>query len=249
MPDVIEIPDRGYRFAPYAFQYSSGLAALPGWRIERVRFTRPVPLDQGFRLISEMLRGEGVPLTAFCACELRSPAPFTDQGFLDFNKRYAAVLGEWGVPVNGQNPVTRSNVCPDIAPPPEPSFYAFSYVRPASGAPPSFTVSGSGESVDGAGSYAERTVAYRDVSPDGMRKKAEQVMRVIEARMAGIGFSWREVTGTQVYTVYDITPFLPDLFVARGAAAHGVTWHHARPPVVDLEFEVDARGVGIERVV
>ena len=104
MSDVIEVPTRGYRFVPHAFQYSSGLAALPGWRIERVRFGSPVPLDQGFRLIAEMLRGEGVPLTAFCACELRSPAPFTDQGFLDFNKRYAAVLDEWGVPVEGKNP-------------------------------------------------------------------------------------------------------------------------------------------------
>ena len=28
----------------------------------------------------------------------------------------------------------------------------------------------------------------------------------------------------------------------------GVTWHYARPPVVDLEYEMDCRGVQIERV-
>jgi hypothetical protein len=37
--------------------------------------------------------------------------------------------------------------------------------------------------------------------------------------------------------------------VRRGAAAHGVTWHFARPPVVGLDFEVDCRGVGTDRVV
>ena len=40
-----------YRFLPYAFQYSSGVAALPGYEIERVQFRRPVPLMQGFERI------------------------------------------------------------------------------------------------------------------------------------------------------------------------------------------------------
>ena len=249
MSDMIEAAERGYRFVPYAFQYSAAVAALPGWRIERVRFARPVPLDDGFRRIAEVLRGEGLALTAFCACELRSPAPFTDQGFYDFNKRYAATLDAWGVPVGGHNPVTRSNVCPEIAPPAEPSFHAFCYAREAADAAPSFVVSGSGESTEGSGTYRERTVAFGDISPEGMRRKAAHVLGVIEGRMAAVGFGWQHVTATQVYTVHNIAPFLPDLFVARGAAEHGVIWHYARPPVVDLEFEADARRVAVERVV
>jgi hypothetical protein len=70
-----------YRFIPGPFQYSGGVAALRGYRIERVRFRRPVPLVRGFELVAEAIKNSGRPLTAFCACELRSPAPFTEQGF------------------------------------------------------------------------------------------------------------------------------------------------------------------------
>jgi hypothetical protein len=34
----------------------------------------------------------------------------------------------------------------------------------------------------------------------------------------------------------------------RGAARSGLTWHYARPPVVDLEFEMDCRRVAREFV-
>jgi hypothetical protein len=41
---------------------------------------------------------------------------------------------------------------------------------------------------------------------------------------------------------------MADEIVARGAAAKGLTWHYARPPVEALEFEMDVRGVAVERV-
>ena len=34
----------------------------------------------------------------------------------------------------------------------------------------------------------------------------------------------------------------------RGAARSGVLWHFARPPVEGLAFEMDVRGVPVERV-
>jgi hypothetical protein len=49
--------------------------------------------------------------------------------------------------------------------------------------------------------------------------------------------------------VRDLYPFLADEIVRRGAARAGLTWHYARPPVRELEFEVDCRSVGRERVV
>ncbi len=249
MANVFDLGERGYRFIDGVFQYSAGVAALPGHRIERVRFSRPVPLDEGFALIADMLRANNRPLTAFCACELRSPAQFTDQGFLDFNKRYVAVLTEWGVLANGRNPVARSNVCPEIDAPPEPSFHAFSFVVPAPGATRSFVSAGSGESMEGNATYRERTVAYQDTSPAGMRLKAEHVMGEMERRMGALGFGWEDTTGVQVYTVHDIHPFLADLVVSRGAAAHGITWQYTRPPVIDLEYEMDCRRVMVERVI
>ena len=47
-------------------------AAEPGFTIERVRFLRPVPLEEGFRRIEAHLGTIGRPTTALCACE----APF-----------------------------------------------------------------------------------------------------------------------------------------------------------------------------
>jgi hypothetical protein len=35
----------------------------------------------------------------------------------------------------------------------------------------------------------------------------------------------------------------------RGGLRHGLTWHFDRPPVVDLEYEMDCRRVNIERVI
>lgn len=127
---TIDFPAGGFSFVPGVFQYSAGVRALQGYRIERVRFTNPVSIAAGFARIADYLRTQSVPLTAFCACELRSPAPFTEEGFRTFNEAYAKVLGEWGLLALGQNPVARSNVCPEIDPPAEPSFYAFSFARP-----------------------------------------------------------------------------------------------------------------------
>jgi hypothetical protein len=69
----------------------------------------------------------GRPTTAFCACELRSPAPFSEQGFTEFNKHYVTTLSRWKLFDGTINPVARINVCPEIDPPGEPSFHAFSF--------------------------------------------------------------------------------------------------------------------------
>ena len=248
MPDVVTFPQGGYRFVKGVFQYSAGVAALPGYRIERVRFAAPIALAEGFARIAGYLQAIGRPLTALSACELRSPAPFDDAGFRSFNLSYADVLRHWGLLALGDNPVARSNVCPEINPPATPSFHAFSYTVPAVDAPASFVIAGSGESIEGKATYAEATVAYRDLSPAGMRAKAAHVHNTMEQRMAALGHNWAEVTDTQVYCVHDIHPFLADDIVRRGAARHGIVWHYNRPPVIDLEYEVDCRAVHVERV-
>jgi hypothetical protein len=239
----------GYRYIPAVFQYSGGVAAEAGFAIHRIRFHRPVPLEAGFAEIKPMIQNTGRPLTAFCACELRSPAPFTEDGFRAFNEVYVRTLREWGLFDGTINPVARSNVCPEIDPPAEPSFHAFSFTVPASGASPSFVVAGSGEAMEGGSTYRERTVRFGETSPDAMREKARYVLGEMERRLDALGFDWNDATATQVYTVHDIHPFLAEEIVRRGAAANGLTWHFARPPVRDLEYEMDCRAVASERVV
>ena len=247
MPETQPFAAGGYRFLPHAFQYSGGVVAEPGFRVERARFANLLPLAQGFDAIEEYLAKLGRPPTAMCACELRSPGQFTDQGFIDFNRHYVQRLESWGTFKNDVNPVARSNVCPEIDAPSTPSFYAFSYTVP--GGEGGFVAAGSGEAREGPGSYAERIVRYGDQSPSAMRDKAHLVLDVMLERMAPLGKGWADVTATQVYTVFDVHSYLADEFVRRGAMAGGLTWHFARPPVQGLDFEVDVRGVSRELVI
>jgi hypothetical protein len=239
----------GYRFIPAVFPYSAGVAALPGHEINRVRFRTPLPLREGFARIREILAAAKRPPTALCACELRSPTPFSEAGFRAFNKIYVGTLAEWGLFANEVNPVARSNVCPAIEPPNEPSFHAFAFTVPAADAPPSFVIAGSGEVPEGHKEYFDHVIARGDVSPAGLRAKAQFVLGEMERRLAALDCAWHDTTATQVYTVHDLYPFLADEIMRRGAARAGLTWHFARPPVVDLEYEMDCRGVHSEQVI
>jgi hypothetical protein len=249
MPDIQTFEPGGYRFIPAVFQYSGGAAALPGFAVRRVRFHRPMPLAEGFARIQQVIVEAGRPLTAFCGCELRSPAPFTDAGFRAFNEVYVVTLRKWGLYDGTTNPVARSNVCPEIEPPPAPAFHAFSFTVVEQNAPPSFVVSGSAEATEGTGPYAARTVRPGDTSADGLRAKARFVLGEMERRMGLLGFRWADATAAQVYTVHDLHPFLADEIVRRGATAAGLTWHYCRPPVAGLDYEMDCRGVYAETVV
>ncbi|CAN5459438.1 hypothetical protein BH11PSE4_BH11PSE4_22040 [soil metagenome] len=240
-----------YSFIPAVFQYSSGVAAHPDFEIERVRFDVPVPLADGFALIARYIEAADRPLTSFCACELRSPAAVDEAGFRTFNEHYVRTLAEWGIfdGIGANNPVARSNVCPEIDPPSEPSFYAFSFTRPRVGGGPSFVIAGGAEASGGPGSYPERIVRYRETTPDALKDKVNFTVGAMEARMASFDHNWKDATATQVYTVHDFHPVMVDALVSRGAARSGLTWHFARPPVVDLEFEMDCRRVMREMVI
>ncbi len=249
MAETAAFEPGGYRYVRGPFQYSAGVAAKPGFAIERVRFRSPAPLEAGFAAIEAHLKAIGRPTTAFCACELRSPAPFTEDGFVAFNRVYVGTLERWGIFEGEENPVARANVCPEIAPPPEPSFHAFSYTVEAADAAPSFVIAGGAEAPEGMANYRDHIVRLGDVCAEAMTEKARFVLGAMEDRMAALGFSWADATATQVYTVHDLHPFLASEIVGRGAVPDGLTWHYARPPVEGLDYEMDVRNVTLERVV
>ena len=239
----------GYRYVRGPFQYSGGVAAEPGFAIERVRFQKPKPIADGFAVIEAHLTALDRPLTSFCACELRSPAPFTEDGFIAFNRIYVGTLERWGIFRDEENPVARSNVCPEADPPPEPSFEAFSYTIPAAAdAQTSFIIAGSAEAAEGAGSYRERIIRLGDTSPDAMREKVRYVLNAMETRMGALGVGWPQASVIQAYSVHDIHPVMSKEIITRGTASGGLTWYFARPPVEELEYEMDVRGVPVERV-
>jgi hypothetical protein len=244
MSTLLPFPDGGFSFLEGVFPYSQGVVALPGFAIERARFARPVPVTEGFRRIADYLSSIGRPKTAFCACELRSPKTFSFTDFGDFNKGYVAVLEQWGLFRDGDNPVARSNVAPEIDPPAEPCFYAFSYTVPSK-TTGSFIVAGSGEWPEG-GKFPEEIVARGDVSPAGMAKKADWVLGIMDARLKGLGASWSGATVSQLYTVQEVKSQVER--IQKHIRPSSLTWHWCRPPIAELDFEMDLRGVSVERV-
>ncbi|HZQ15034.1 MAG TPA: hypothetical protein VFB31_19680 [Pseudolabrys sp.] len=249
MTDVALFADGGYRYLKGVFQYSAGVTAEPGFEIERARLRQPLALAQAIPAIEAHLRARGRPLAALCACELRSPAPFTERGFTDFNRDYVRWLEDWNLFRDGINPVARTNVCPAVNPPEEVVCYAFSYTMPAVGLDTSFVVAGSGEAPEGKSNYRDYAIRLGDRSAGAIRDKAQWVLAEMERRMSALGFKWKDSTGTHLYTVYDVHPFIAEEIAARGAMANGLSWHYSRPPVQDLDYEMDVRGVCRELVI
>jgi hypothetical protein len=241
----------GFAFLEGGYPYSAGVIALPGFAIRRVRFLRPLAVAQGFECIAAHLAAAQRPLTAFAACELRSPAPFTLDGFRGFNRGYREVLERWGLMHQGLNPVARSNLAPAFDAPSEPVFHAFCYTVALPAGSPSrpadYVVAGSGEWPEHL-DFPEGIVARGDTSPAGLASKAAYVLDTMRARADGLGGDWSRLSGVSVYTVHDIHALLAPLFAARGLLGPGLTWHPCHPPIRELEFEMDVRSVSEEHL-
>ena len=244
-----DAPDGNYRFLPGIPAFSSGVVAQPGWEIVHATLAAPVPWREGFARIDRHLREVGRPRTALCGIMLRSPAPFTFDGFDGFNQGYRALLGEWGILVDGENPIPRTNVAPVIGAPSEPSLYAFDYTVAGTTPAPTFVVAGAGEMRERARG-ADGIIRHGETSTDAMREKARFVMGVMQDRLRALGGDWNRVTAIDIYTAESIHPyFLEDILRPAGPAAiHGVRWFPSRPPIRGLEFEMDLRGVARELV-
>ncbi len=253
-----------YAFLEGGLPFSAGVIAVPGFEIVRARFARVLPIAEGFEAIAAHLRERHRPLTALCAAELRSPAPFTVGGFDSFNAGYVAELERWGLLRGKLNAVARSNVCPVYDPPAEPGFHAFCYTVP-SGASQAGFLTTSDHAVDAPGPrcfviagfaewamgtpFPQGVVAYADTSPAGLARKAAFVLDGLARNTSALGGDWNATTAVQVYTAHEIGSMVPSLFAPRGLARLGLHWHPCRPPVEGLDFEIDVRCVRREIVI
>ena len=245
----------GYSFLSGSATYSSGAIALEGYVMVRATFFRPVPVAQAFEQIEKYLSSIGRPMTAVAGLELRSPKPFTFESFGGFNQTYIALLKRYGLHLDGKGMATRSNLAPeplDVAPS-EPAIYAFTYTMPGTSSRPQFVASGSGELQPASKGVAGGTprdliVRLGETSPDAMKEKAIYCMNAVADELKGLGVSWADCTGVNIYTVYGVDGYvLEDIIKPIGATSiHGVHWYFTRPPIEEIEFEVDARGVSQE---
>ena len=147
------------------------------------RFARPPSINEGFKKIEAHLAALGRPRTALCAADPRPPKPFSLPGFGDFNKGDVGVLKDWGITRDARNPVARSNVAPEIAPPREPCIYAYCYAVPAATQAGSFVVAGSGAWPEG-GRLPEDSVARGDCSASAVPRAQPSSSRSATLRIA-----------------------------------------------------------------
>jgi hypothetical protein len=110
----------------------------------------------------------------------------------------------------------------------------------------SFVIAGGGEAPEGKANYRDHIVALGDTGPAAMERKIAYVMTEMQRRMSVLGVSLDAVTAVQVYTAHDIFPGLQKRLFPAGALRVGLTWQYSRPPIVDLEFEMDCRAIPAE---
>ena len=69
--------------------------------------------------------------------------------------------------------------------------------------------------------------------------------------LAGLEVSWDDVTCTDVYTMQPFIDLAGAVIVDRMGPAMqaGLRWYPSRPPIDELEFEMDTRGTRRELVI
>lgn len=242
---LVDHPEGDYRFLPGISPYSCGVVARPGFEIVHCVFERPLPYRDGLERIAGTLALAGRPRAALCGIELRSPAPFSFEGFAELNREYAAILQSWGLFVNGVNPVARTNVAPVYEAPREVVLHGFSYTRPTSEhTRRTFVVAGGGELPEGK-LDAESIIARGDLSPEGLEKKAAFVVGLMRDRLMALGGDWPLVTAIDVYTRHSLDGIVRNVFagILGEAWRNPLSWYVTDPPVLEIEFEMDLRGV------
>lgn len=246
---MIENKKGNYWFLPSSRPYSAGVIAAPGYELGRITLLQPVPIQQGIGLIGSYLEARGLPIAALCALELRCPAPRSFSGFAEFNEEYHALLVQNHLLVSGENPIARTNVAPASGAVSVPSIYAFVYSARCDQKTPHqhFVVSGAGELLDSA-LDPHAIVRPGETSQDALREKAALVLEIMKTRLAALSTDWSEVTSVHVYTAHNIHDSLKIYILdgIGGANGHGIRWYNARPPVSGIEFEMDARAVGLD---
>lgn len=227
--------------------YCRGALADDGYALVHATFRTVVPLAQAFDAIRRHLADVGRPMAALCGAEVRVPQPLTFEGFADFNATYIALLDQYGLRQEARATMTRTNVAPLPAAvaPAEPGIFAFTYTMPRRrpDTRKAFVISGVGELKSGPPSR-ESIVRVGETTPDAMREKARFVMDAVQSSLDALGVAWSDATQVNLYTIHVDGGYLDQALFARiGPAAHyGVHWMYSKPPIREIEFEVDVRG-------
>lgn len=240
----------GYQFLPGIAPYSSGVISAPGHQLVHATLKKPLPWNTGLPAVRKYLENSGFSRFNLCGVELRCPAPHAMSGFIEFNRGYRDLLEEWDMLVDGQNPLARTNVSPVVSPPGETVLHGFSYSAPSELKETTFVVAGGGE-LPHRDLDDKHIVRFGETSEDALLEKARCVIEIMKIRLRQLKADEHTLSTIDVYTVHPIHRILNDVVIPEitAAARIGVHWYDTRPPVQNIEFEMDMRGVQTEVVV
>ena len=233
-------PRGNFHFLRGGAAFSGAVLADEGYAIVHVTMLNPLSVAEGFDFIADYLAKQNRPPQAVCAIELRSPRQLSFADFGAFNNGvYLPALNKHDLLIDGAGPMTRSNLAVEINPPATQVIYAFSYTVPsdANVSPHDFVLSGAAD-IKGS-----EIIRAGETSDDAMREKAMYVMEELQERLDALNLKWDDCTALNVYTVYNIFPFLREVFLEKIGRAQweGVKWYFTRAPIEGLELEADAR--------
>ncbi len=247
--------EASYCFLEGIAPYSCGAIADDGYEIIHAKLEKPLPWDRGMEGIARYLSNQRLAVSALCGVELRCPSPYTMDGFIGFNRAYGDVLSKMGLLLDGVNPIARTNVAPVANAPQSPQMVGFSYVAPVERQDRelqfrSFIVAGAGELVDGK-LESDGIICRGQTDSTALKTKAAFVAKVMQERVVGLGASMECISRINLYTAHLLGPEVWERIMERLpiAGSLGCHWYYTRPPVREIEFEMDLRGVANEQLV
>jgi hypothetical protein len=250
MPKLTSRPEGNFSFLADSRIFCTGAVADKDHTMAHATFKAPIPLARGFAAIADYMQAIGRPMTAVAGLELRINKPLSFDGFRALSATYIKLLDKYGLRVGEHATTTRTNVAiePIALAPKTPSIYGFTFTIPGArdGNRAGFVGSGIGE-LDGG--TRDKIVQLGKTSPKAMRIKAEWVMNAVKAQMGSLGVKWNDVSHTNLYTVRSVDSYFGDVIVATMGAPsrYGVNWLYSRPPIEEIEVEVDVRGTAAAR--
>jgi hypothetical protein len=246
---LVENIRAGYSFLEGIAPYSSGVIAADGYEIIHITLAVSLPWEEGMHAARKYVESMGLSQWSLCGFELRCPQPHTMNGFIDFNTNYRALLQDWDMYVDGENPIARTNVAPVLNPPNETMLYGFSVCQESRSSWNTFVIAGGGELVGGLQKGV--IVCEGETDEAAMLEKAQTVARLMKTRLDGLGANGRRLSTIDVYTAHSLYPLIEGALAAEIGAItrRGLQWFYARPPIIEIEFEMDMRGVQQERIV
>lgn len=232
-------PSGDFRFLPAITAYSAGFAASDGYEITALRLLDCPTLSIGFERIDEEIKRRELPASALTGLQLRSPGAFTFEAFAKFNDEYCQLLIDRGLIIDGVNPISRTNVIPLHQQPSAPSIAVAFIVNPTQGLGGSdFVVAGAGEVSGDLG--PENIVARGDLTQKGLSLKVECVLDIMLERLHALEASEESPTVVNVYTVHEISGLAGMIEMKLPTISrNGYTTWLTRPPVKEIEFEMD----------